>query len=412
MVQLLQIAALLSLVLFGMRYLAEPSTSSQIAKPITKLRRAKTLRKNHGLRISKQAKLSPGVTLLATSSSEAVVLLNEKGHEIHRWNVDAQRARLLPNGNIIVIHGSKWGIAHKPWSKLRAIVREYNWNGDLVWSYQPGTYPHHDLHRLDNGNTLFLRYTRVPESFKEKINDPVRRRAKVTTDMIYEVTPNGEVAWEWYFYKHFDVNRCGPRACRPIPRKVIDGKTFKFDWTHTNTAAPLPENKWYDAGDKRFRPGNILIMVRNWSMAFIIDKQTGDPVWEYHRDGAFALKGGHEVHMIKKGLPGAGNILMFNNGIRPGIKDGWGSSQILELNPSTQKVVWHYENGEDFFSRAAGSVQRLPNGNTLISEDVPGRILEVSAEKEIVWEYQSFSRTARSHRYEWNYCPQFDSLSK
>ena len=31
--------------------------------------------------------------------------------------------------------------------------------------------------------------------------------------------------------------------------------------------------------------------------------------------------------------------------------------------------------------------ERLPNGNTLISEGAPGRIFEVTHNKEIVWEY-------------------------
>ena len=40
-----------------------------------------------------------------------------------------------------------------------------------------------------------------------------------------------------------------------------------------------------------------------------------------------------------------------------------------------------------FYSAVISSVQRLPNGNTLINEGTSGRIFEVTSEKEIVWQY-------------------------
>ena len=52
-----------------------------------------------------------------------------------------------------------------------------------------------------------------------------------------------------------------------------------------NSVAPLPENKWYDAGDDRFKPGNILLNARNIDTIYIIDKQTKKIVWEYVNRG-------------------------------------------------------------------------------------------------------------------------------
>jgi len=42
-----------------------------------------------------------------------------------------------------------------------------------------------------------------------------------------------------------------------------------------------------------------------------------------------------------------------------------------------------------FYSPFISSAQRLPNGNTLITEGSDGRLLEVTPEHEIVWEYLS-----------------------
>jgi len=41
--------------------------------------------------------------------------------------------------------------------------------------------------------------------------------------------------------------------------------------------------------------------------------------------------------------------------------------------------------------------QRLPNGNTLITESTQGRIFEVTPENEIVWEYYNPHRTGEEN---------------
>jgi len=62
------------------------------------------------------------------------------------------------------------------------------------------------------------------------------------------------------------------------------------------------------------------------------------------------------------------------------------------------EIVWEYSGltigyaeshslPHSFFSGSISSAQRLPNGNTLICEGDDGRIFEVTAQHEIVWEY-------------------------
>lgn len=71
--------------------------------------------------------------------------------------------------------------------------------------------------------------------------------------------------------------------------------------------------------------------------------------------------------------------------------------------PPTQGTVWEYSNdkletpfvsrvqhGDSiFFSPTISSAQRLPNGNTLIDEGSGTRIIEVTPNLEVVWEYVS-----------------------
>ena len=137
------------------------------------------------------------------------------------------------------------------------------------------------------------------------------------------------------------------------------------------------------------------------------------------------LGGQHEPHMIPQGLPGAGNILVFDNGAYSPDEDHIGKSIVFEIDPVEKRIVWKYEakgHAWRFFNRSRSAAQRLPNGNTLISADNTGRTFEVRPDEdhmdggEIVWEYVAFSSdenplwaTARNNAYSYDYCPQLQN---
>jgi hypothetical protein len=355
------------------------------------------------LTVSQQDKIFAGVTLYPEEGSAQIKLLDIDGRILNTWNIDADRARLLPSGNILVIHGTKWGIKQNqlPWRKLRKFVREYDWQGKIVWEYEAEDIAHHDIRRLNNGNTLFIKRTIVPEEYQLRIIDPVRRMNKLRGDSIIEVDYKGQTIWEWHAHEHLDLNIPGSAGIADLTKS--NGPKFRMhDWTHLNSVSAIPKNKWYVAGDTRFKPSNILIHARNWSKSMIIDRETKKVIWEYSGDYQGGISGGHESHMIEEGLPGAGNILIFDNGRVTHHKN----SIIIEVNPTTKQVVWSYEDGKNFYSAAAGSVQRLPNGNTLISEDRKGRTFEVTPKGEIVWQLNNSLQTNRVSRYAYEYCSQ------
>ena len=182
------------------------------------------------------------------------------------------------------------------------------------------------------------------------------------------------------------------------------------DWLHINSMSYVGPNRWYDDGDERFHPDNVIWSSRQANIIAIIDR-TGSIVWkmgpDYRDDPALAelgqIVGQHHSHIIPEGLPGAGNLLVFDNGgtagygaPTPAAPTGRSSvrrfgSRVLELNPITFEKVWEYSlPGQErvrFFSQYISSAQRLPNGNTLIDEGAIGRVFEVTEENEIVWEY-------------------------
>ena len=92
--------------------------------------------------------------------------------------------------------------------------------------------------------------------------------------------------------------------------------------------------------------------------------------------------------------------------------------RVLEIDPVKVEKVWEYSlQGLDsyrFFSHYVSSAQRLPNGNTLITEGADGRLLEVTTSGEIVWEYvspyfgtnQPVNRVYRAYRLPYEWVPQ------
>lgn len=111
----------------------------------------------------------------------------------------------------------------------------------------------------------------------------------------------------------------------------------------------------------------------------------------------------HNVQWIPRGYPGAGHLLVFNNGQgRPGVEHSSVDELVLPLEPGKGFVregaafgpaepVWSYraEDPASFYAPFISGCQRLPNGNTLICEGTKGRIFEVTPAGKIVWDFWS-----------------------
>jgi hypothetical protein len=253
-------------------------------------------------------------------------------------------------------------------------------------------------------------------------NEKINRNVQLFDDVLYEVDiATGKIVWSWKAAEHIDemgFDDAALKAMQTYNRKPMsegDG----FDWFHQNCASYLGPNKWYDSGDKRFHPDNIILDSREAGL-LAIDHKSGKIAWKagpYYREGDDKklgwMIGVHHTHMIPKGLPGEGNILVFDNGGNSGYgpptdfaPDGISVmrrdySRVVEFNPVTKEIVWEYAPsspgakkpepiyGHKLYSVNVSSAQRLPNGNTLITEGAQGRIIEVTIDCEIVWEYMN-----------------------
>ncbi len=293
------------------------------------------------------------------------MLIDMTGRVVHLWPRvrAAGRARLDSRGRLLVIG-------------IDDLVKIYDWEGRLRWYYrleEPGLMPHHDAGWTARGTVLVLAMDR-----------------KTHADLVREVDRSGRVVWEWRARDHL-----GPA--------LSDPEREETDPTHINSVHELPPNRWFDSGDRRFRPGNILLSARNLDMVFVVDRDTGRVVWRYRR----RLDRQHEAVMIPRGQLGEGLIVFFNNGLRN--LHGYRRSEIQAVDPSTNRIAWSYR-AQTFYSDVAGSQQPLPNGNLLISSSEGGRVFEVTPDREIVWQWTPPFLPMRPERYPYDHCPQLARL--
>lgn len=386
-----------------------------------------------GVTICKIDRVEPGYILLTPGAPGrgSILIDNLTGNILKEWKYGGKPARLLPNGNIFVYEKeSAPGLRVYYYGDLT----ELDWNGKEVWQWKgeiPGRQPitspfHHDFCRLENGNTLVIAM--------DKVKRPNISAKELMDDTLYEVTSDGKVVWELRAVDLFDqFGFTGEQ------KRLIFDQTgvFDSDWAHCNSIAVLPPNRWYDQGDQRFRPGNLLISFRDLNVVCIIDRDTKKIVWQLgsnYPDGNIdQIIGQHDAHMIRRGLPGGGNILIFDNGGEAGYpRKIRGYSRVLQINPVKKEIVWKYEavawgqrvtQQGHFFSNYVGNAQRLSNGNTFIVEGWPGRLFEVTEQKEIVWEWLSpwtpepptsppgpLNLIYRAYKYPRDYCAQFKDL--
>lgn len=292
------------------------------------------------------------------------LIIDMNGRVVHSWpgvRVTG-RARLNGDGSLAVI-----GVDN--------LIKEYTWDGDLAWNFQlqdSQDLPHHDLIRLRNGNYLIL-----------------AQDGHSHTDYLLEVDREGVVVWEWRIEDHGDrFPNWNPNATDP---------------SHVNSIHELPANRWYDNGDDRFKPGNILVSARNLNTIFIIDKASGDVVWTFSR----GLDGQHEAVMFERGLQRPGLIMIFNNGLE-NLSD-YRRSRVQVINPVTGALVWEY--GSDFFfSFVGGTAQPLPGNSTLITSSHGGRVFEIKGRGKIVWEWTPPYLPMRVERVPYDHCPQLADL--
>ena len=355
-------------------------------------------------------------------------LIDMNGTEVHRWEKTGFPSEMLDPQ---VTDGKLGHIAvqlengKSPYGDIFAnhTIGELDWEGKTVWewgSQAPGgvARQNHDRDHLPNGDTIIV-------ATQDRVVAGVGAYP-IADQKLEEIAPSGAIVWSWSVGDHLDQFGIPPEG-RDLLRKIYAKGGKGMGFLTINDMQPLGRNKWFEGGDARFNPDNIMIDSREASFVAIIEKKTGNIVWrlgpdyrtEHSTTGGTAsvssdlrpvlssevprpvdqTSGQHDAHIIPEGLPGAGDLLVFDNegssGFPPTHLSVLQGSRVLEIDPIKKEIVWQYSaEASDrpiwsFFSSFISSARRLPNGNTLIDEGAQGRAIQVTADGEIVWEYIS-----------------------
>ena len=310
-----------------------------------------------GLLHHEPARCFGGYTLVAPIRHLHIYLIDMAGEVVHRWNLPGplgSKALLLPGGNLLFSTVTAEG------APIRAAkgghIMEMDWDGNVVWERVDHD-QHHDIRRLDNGNTVYVAWEVMSDASQARVRGGMpgtERDGKIYGDVFREVDPGGKLAWEW---------RLEDQEIEKFP---ISDDCERYEYAHSNSCAPTPD-------------GNYLINFRSLDTMMLVERATKEIVWS-HRDWTWGHP--HNPEMLADG-----NITFYANGMNNARQVL--HSRALEMDPADFSIVWEYKDPQKwtFFSPVMGSVQRLDNGNTLINEAVFGRLFEVTPDKEIVWEY-------------------------
>ena len=327
-----------------------------------------------GLTYHEPTRVYSGYTLFSPNGGDDAYLIDMEGRFVHRWHWDQgiSYGYLLPNGNLLFRdRGEFRGMP------AASGVQELSWEGNLVWEYRNPLLRRHD--RLASGNNLLLLYEEISPELTRRVQggfanpgDPDR----MLGDLVVETTPEGAIVYEWRSSDHLDPQ--GDLIC------PLEGRG---SWGGANDLTALED-------------GGFLISFRVLDTVARVDRNRGGFAWKW---GPGQISHQHHPTLLPNG-----NVLLLDNGAH---RRGLSYSRVVEVDPDTSEIAWEYR-GEppmSFFTHFTGGAERLPNGNTLITEGLSGRLFEVTPSKEVVWEYISpfwargtqglANAVFRAHRY-------------
>ena len=415
-----------------------------------------------GLILHNKDKAYPGLNLFSPLDSGSTYLMDNDGRVVREWKSEFRPSSVYLESNGHILRASTYGREGNGTfhgGGAGHCVEEFDWDGNLLWQfvYSSENYlMHHDIERLPNGNVLILAWEMKTEAEALQAGrDPeLLEDGEVWSEHIIEVKPvfpdGGKIIWRWHLWDHliqdFDETKDNYGDVAAHPERVDINPTGHWldnvsdleleklealgylggsqsedkkhrgttgaDWLHTNAIAYNAERD------------EIALSVLGNNEIWILDHSTttdeargttagnsgkgGDILYRWGNPIAYRagfeedqqLFAQHDVHWIPKGLPGEGNLMIFNNG-RGRPEQHY--SSVIELVPPLDEngryehtpgmpflpyePIWEYADPDTFYSSYISGAQRLPNGNTIICQGADGTLFEVTADKEVVWKF-------------------------
>jgi len=307
-------------------------------------------------------------------------LIDMRGRTLHEWAIPADAytgdrpdnfvlgdspmpmisiASVSPNGDLLLVfsHGREM----QPWGYGLAKI---NKDSQLLWTYLRQA--HHGLDVMPDGKIVTMVHTMrdEPRPGLDWVALPFQ------DDSIVILSPEGEEL------RKVSVLEAIQNSAWASLLMYADPEAYEGDLLHLNSA------RYLDAEQAAHIPGatqgDLLISLRNLDIVAVMS--LAGPTIKWAARGPWHMQ--HDAQVLANG-----NLLIFDN---RGDPYRGGASRIIEVDPESMAIEWRYPLAPDdpLYTVVCGSAQRLANGNTLISETNNGRILEVTRDGDIVWDYR------------------------
>lgn len=204
----------------------------------------------------------------------------------------------------------------------------------------------HELRLLPDGHALLLSYDPERVDMREFVAGG-DSEAVVIGAVVQELDAERNLVFEWRSWDHFSI----------ADATHLNLRAHRIDYVHANAIEVADD-------------GNLLLSSRHMDEITKIDRMTGSVLWRWggrHNEFTFlgdTLQFSHQ-HAIRQ--LANGHYTLFDNGNFHVPPFSRAVEYELDEPRRTARAVWQYRATPDIYGLAMGYVQRLPNGNTLIS---------------------------------------------
>ncbi len=313
-----------------------------------------------------------------------VKIIDPSGAEIfsENWGMKGWDFKVNYNNKL-----SYFDRSSKGWFIMDSLQNEI----DSVYAQNGYIADNHDFLALPNGNYVLFCYDDQPYAMDTIVNggDP---NAVIEGLIIQELDSNHNVIFEWKSWDHFHIT----------DNVYLDLTSANLPFIHTN------------AIDIDF-DGNFIFSNRNLDEITKIHRTTGEVIWrwggsqnEFIFVNDYPFTHQHSIRSL-----GENKYLLYDNGNHSDQYIGINLSRAVEYELDTVLMtatkVWEFVHPDSLYTPSISSVQRLPNGNTLIDFgnlqwlNLGSIVTEVDPNNQIVFqlEYDNGGNLYRAQKFDW-----------
>ncbi len=314
-----------------------------------------------------------GLTIFSSFFDYFTAIIDKNGEEV--WNSEQTNIVYYTTDNYGQFFGTQFGQNEDELPGL-----EFSIDSEIRWMETGNSYVHHDFFKLPNGNYLGIIESHQNGPIPEDINPEILALFQMlgyptyptnesfffpwVGDKIVEWDQDGNIVWEWDTFDNLNWLTVYDIIGGTWDDAYLQGR---HDWTHSNALL-------FNESDN-----SILLSSRHLSRIIKISYPSGEIIWQMGLgmpsgdvdcgiDLNFSFQ--HGLQVLENG-----NIVTLDNGnISQFIYNTeYPTTRALEIqvvetsDGCEANVVWEYSLPEELFGFASGNVQKMDNGNYLIT---------------------------------------------